>query len=58
MKRRLQTRTFACTLCGARLLHDAMHNHVSFECLLRPIPNRKLVLVKMSYRPAIGGEGR
>lgn len=31
----LQTKRYVCTGCGARLLHDQMHRHVSFECPAR-----------------------
>lgn len=32
----LQTKEYVCTGCGVRLLHDRMHNHVSFHCPARP----------------------
>jgi hypothetical protein len=35
MNRWLQRKTYACLLCGLRLLHDRMYHHVLFECPMR-----------------------
>lgn len=41
----LQRKLYACTACGVQLLHDQMHDHVSFRCPDRPMPNKKPVLL-------------
>ena len=58
----LQRRHFACTHCGALVLHDRMYHHVSFLCPLRPRPkarpSRAVVVEGRTYRPAIKGTYR
>ena len=32
----VQTKTYRCTACGARYLHDKAHQHHCYECPARP----------------------
>ena len=49
----LQSKQYVCPKCLTRYLHDQAHHHACFECPMRPLTKRP-VLIEKVYRPEAG----